>query len=567
MNTQEEALRKILDAYTPVKLNSKDLSLSEPVKAAIPHLKIAMDRIHEVFLAQQSEKEYSRILEMQTRRDTLGEFYSRFQGPWYPVEDFRSYDPEVPDRAPGCSFYPEDMTAEEFASALSALDDATGEGDPTEVGDGRETREASGAREASEPREASGACEIREALESPTTVVRRGAEGEGLRAIPYHQLHAEKLAEAFDALETAAEVLEEPSRLRGDGENAADGELRFAEYLRERAESLVAGTYRESDSAWVRLEGVPLELILGPYEVYDDALLGRKATYEGMLMVVDRERCDRLKEIEEHLGALAAAFPMPAGAKPAVGGLAPMVVVHQIYNAGESRQPIYPAAFNLPNDPWVRGNVGWKQVMLYNVMRAKFDTATIPIAHRILKEVEDLPFEPFFYEVILHEVSHGLGPAYRADGRSVDGCLGPHYTAIEEAKADTGGLFFLLEKAGTCGIPAFPAQQVLQGYVAAQFRAMRFGLKEAHGAANVIQHNWLLESGGIERTDDGYLVRPEQARREIRVLLEELCRLQAEAELSEAADFLDRWARPDGELQDTLNSLNDLPIDLFLEFE
>ncbi len=56
--------------------------------------------------------------------------------------------------------------------------------------------------------------------------------------------------------------------------------------------------------------------------------------------------------------------------KSAVGGAAPIVVVNQIYAAGEASSGVMPAAFNLPNDSWVRGNTGWKQVMLYNIMKA-----------------------------------------------------------------------------------------------------------------------------------------------------------------------------------------------------
>jgi hypothetical protein len=199
----------------------------------------------------------------------------------------------------------------------------------------------------------------------------------------------------------------------------------------------------------------------------------------------------------------------------------------------------------------------------------------VPIARRVLAEAggssdeegpEDIAFEPLFYFVLLHEVSHGLGPAYRADGRSVDNCLGAAYTSIEEAKADTGGLDLLLSHNGQHGIPGFDERQILRSYTATLFRGMRFGVHEAHGAANVIEHNWLKAHGGIESAPAGYEVHPEDAKRANRALLEELCRIQAEASEKEAAAFLERWARPDEELERLVESLDDLPIDLFLEF-
>lgn len=519
MSSLEAIRTRILKSYVPARISTEEQELPDPVRRALPNIRRAMDILHDIFMRQQDEGLSEIFPKKMKTEGGLGEFYRRFQGPWYPVEDYKSYDPEVPDRRPGCSLYPQDMTVEEFKNAVKELSP-----------------------------------ELREVWESPTTAIRRDDRG-ALEPIPYHVLYAEALGDLFDELSAAADILD------------AGGEERLAEYLRVKAEALVSGNYREADSEWVRLKEVPMELVIGPYEVYSDALFGRKAMYEGMLLRVDKERCDRLSQIEENLDALAAAFPLPNGSKPAVGGLAPMIVANLIYNAGEARQPIYPAAFNLPNDPWVRGNVGWKQVMLYNVMQAKFSNATLPIAGQVLAEEVETSFEPYFYEVILHEVSHGLGPAYRADGRTVDNSLGAHYTAIEEAKADTGGLFFLLEFGGSYGIPKFEEKALIQSYVAAQFRSMRFGINEAHGAANVIEHNWMLACGGISRGSEGYTVDPDKAKKGIRELLQKLCELEASAAQEEAEAFLEKWAQADEKLLEAIRQLEDIPIDLFLEFE
>ncbi|HDQ15397.1 MAG TPA: hypothetical protein ENN41_11370 [Sediminispirochaeta sp.] len=517
-------INHILRSFEPVHFSASQVELPEAISAALPHLKSAFDAVHRVFLLQQGEEYASDIMEKERNTDEMGEFYRRFQGPWYPVEDYRSYDPQVPDRRRGCSFYPEDLTAAEFHEYVESLEQRGEEGH-----------------------------KLREELESPTTLL--GRDSDGLRAIPYHQAYAEEMGEVFEELEKAADILQ-------DG-----GREELADYLRLRAEALVTGAYREADSRWVELQDAELEVVLGPYEVYSDGLLGRKAMYEGFLLAVDRERSGRLKEIEGHLPALAEFFPKPAGSKGAVGGLAPMIVAWELYNAGEARQPIYPAAFNLPNDSWVRGNVGWKQVMIYNVMQAKFKTATGPIARRLLSDGEEASFEPFFYEVVLHELSHGLGPAYRADGSEVDASLGTYYSILEEAKADTGGLSYLLEHGGKYGIPEFETEEVLRSYLAAQFRSMRFGIQEAHGAANLIEYNWMLDRGGFRREGGRHVIDAEKGRQGIKDLLHELCRLQAEADEQEAGAFIARWARADDELVKIIESLSDLPIDVFLEFE
>ncbi len=54
--------------------------------------------------------------------------------------------------------------------------------------------------------------------------------------------------------------------------------------------------------------------------------------------------------------------------------------------------------------------------------------------------------------MLLHEISHGLGPAYRKDGTEVAKALGSYYSALEETKADTGALFLILKAGGRFGI-------------------------------------------------------------------------------------------------------------------
>ncbi|MFP4363250.1 MAG: dipeptidyl-peptidase 3 family protein [Spirochaetia bacterium] len=515
MDNLSEKRKEILSRFKNVTLSHKNLKMRDDIRKALPHLKKAMDSMHEIFLLQQDEELAERIKQVQKQDDELGEFYRRFQGPWYPVEEYKSYDPDVADRDPRCAFYPKDMTKEEYFEAASRLSD-----------------------------------EKKEEFESPASLIRR--EGGELKAVPYHQAYAEYLSGVFDELEAAADAVEHEE---------------LSEFLKLRAESLVTGGYRDADAAWVQLKDTPLELVLGPYEVYADALLGRKATYESFLMLVDQEKCDTLAELEGNLDNLAAAFPLPEGSKPAMGTMAPMIVVHQIYAAGEATQPIFAAAFNLPNDPWVRGKVGWKQIMLYNVMEQKFDTCTAPIGSKVLAPAASVEFDPYFYFVLLHEVSHGLGPAYRSDGKNVDNSLGAHYTPIEEAKADSGGLYLLLELGGKFGIPKFPIETVLGSYVAGLFRSMRFGIKEAHGAANVIEHNWLLDKGVIERTGEGYKVHPEKAKDGVKSLLDGICELQAKGTEKDAELFLDKWAQPDEELLNTTGSLSDIPVDIFIDYD
>ena len=512
MSKVSEAVGK----FKKVSIDYDHSTLSEDIKKALPYLKKAMDGITRIFLRQQSEglpEVYDAV--MAGNDEEKKEFFKLFMGPWGQLENYKSLFPEYNDRPRTCAFYPVDITKEEWEKALSEMSE--------------EEKELM--------------------MDNYSVVVRENGK---LKAIPYHVYFAEELADIFDNMEAAANAVE-------------NQELK--EYLLARAEGLVTGNYRDSDATWVRMKNVPIDPVIGPFEVYADDFMGIKATYEAFLMVVDHEKGARLHEIEQNLNKISEIFPLPAESKAAVGGMAPMIVVNQIYTGGEAAQGIMASAFNLPNDAWVRGNVGWKQIMIYNIMKAKFDTCTVKIAEEVSHGKIKADFDPYFYFVLMHEVSHGLGPAYRKDGTPVAKAIGKNYTAVEEAKADTGSLYSLLKCGGKYGIPAFDKERILNSFFAGLFRSMRFGVHEAHGAANVVEYNWLKEKGVIKvlpngdfETDAANLVEAAES------LLYELCRIEAEATPEEAEAFLKKYAEPGKDILDALEKLVEIPIDIRVEY-
>ena len=512
MNKAEE----ILARFSPVKLPGDIPALPPGVKSALPAIRAAMDGITEIFLRQQDEGLPGLRDRVRAGDDpALRTFFEVFKGPWNPLAGHTSVVDGVADRRPGCAFWPEDLTREELERVLERA-----------------------------------TAEEREALTGHYTVVRR--DGDRLAAHPYHDWYRAELEPIRDRLLEAASLVDHAG---------------LASYLELRAHSLLDGRYREADSAWVRLKETPLELVLGPYEVYADGLSGLKATYEAMLLVTDPERAARLQAIEDDLPALAEAFPVPDGSKPAVGGVAPIVVAHEVYGSGDAASGVLASAFNLPNDPWVRGNVGWKQVMIFNVMKAKFESCGLPIAEAIVEGGSRAAFDPYFYFILLHEVSHGLGPAYRADGRDVARCMGNAYTPIEECKADTGSAVLLMRLGGRHGIPGFSAETLLDSYLPGLFRSMRFGLHEAHGAANIIQFNWFRRHGVIGRSATGRFTPDASNFEEAAVaLLDRLTHLQAAGEQAEIEAFLGEHGRPGDDIVAAIESLEHIPIDVRVQF-
>src|SRR5207248_9928084 len=108
--------------------------------------------------------------------------------------------------------------------------------------------------------------------------------------------------------------------------------------------------------------------------------------------------------------------------------------------------------------------------------------------------------EGYLAAVLLHEISHGLGPAFaRQGGRQVDvrEAIGPVYSGLEEAKADVVGMFGLKWLVDRGALPKDRLEAYYASYVGGIFRTVRFGTAEAHGRAEMMEFNFLSERGAI----------------------------------------------------------------------
>src|SRR5260370_2615228 len=102
--------------------------------------------------------------------------------------------------------------------------------------------------------------------------------------------------------------------------------------------------------------------------------------------------------------------------------------------------------------------------------------------------------------VLLHEISHGLGPAYgRQTGQRVEinAAIGPAYGGLEEAKADVVGMYGLKWLVDKGALPRARLAEYYDSYVAGIFRTLRFGAGEAHGVAEMMDFNFLSHEKAI----------------------------------------------------------------------
>jgi hypothetical protein len=445
--------------FEPAVLDFDDSVLAPWEKTVLGKLVAATDLMHELFALQVSPEnpmwEEALAAYDGPGAEAARTYFDIMVGPWDRLEHDQPFL-SVGEKPAGAGYYPPDMTQQEFDDWIAA-----------------------------HPEE-------RDAFTAYFTVIRRDESGEGLRAIPYNEAFGEKLAEAATLLRQAADA----------SENAT-----LSDFLRKRADAFLSNDYYESDVAWMDIAESRIEPTIGPYEVYEDALFGYKAAFESFLTVADAEASAELEQLKDDLPGLERQLPIEDRYKnPDRGFQSPIRVVDEVYAGGDTRAGVQTTAFNLPNDARVVEEKGSKKIMLRNVLQAKFDKILVPIAGELLTEdlASQVSFQPWFTNVLMHELAHGLGPTTvttpAGETMQVNRALRDTYSALEEMKADVTGLhnMTVLESQGV--FDEVFVRQAFAGHVADLFRAVRFGASEAHGKANLMQFNWLFEKGALRVT-------------------------------------------------------------------
>ncbi|CAN6450792.1 unnamed protein product [Victoria cruziana] len=237
-----------------------------------------------------------------------------------------------------------------------------------------------------------------EAAEGFFTVIRRpenSTVSPELCAVPYSHEYQPYLHEAANFLKKAEQLADSPG---------------LKQLLRTKAEAFLSNDYFESDIAWMQLDS-KLDVTIGPYETYEDALFGFKATFEAFIGVRDDVATSQLKLFGDRLQDLENNLPMDDVYKSKDVVAAPIRVIRLLYNAGDVKGP-QTVAFNLPNDERIVKERGTAMVMLKNVSEAKFKHILKPIAEVAIREDQKqyVDFESFFTHTICHECCHGIGP-------------------------------------------------------------------------------------------------------------------------------------------------------------
>ena len=517
-----ELARKIA-RFSPTTLTADVSKLTPKDRQALDKIIAAAKLLDPLFLRQVWTGNEALEKKLQADKTPAGHqrlhyFYIN-DGPWSRLDEKEPFIDGVPKEKPlYASYYPDDMTKDEFNSWLQTLSDA-------------------------DKHKATGFFHL----------IRRGPDKK-LTIVPYSVAYKEYLVPAAKLLREAA---------------ALTTNATLKDFLNKRADAFGSDDYYESDVAWMALDS-PIDVTIGPYETYEDELFSYKAAFEAYVTLRDDAETAKLAKFSEHLQELENNLPIePRYRNPKLGPGAPIRVVNNVFSSGEGNSGVQTAAFNLPNDERVVREKGSKRVMLKNIQDAKFNKTLIPISRVVLDASDQsaLAFDSFFTHILCHELMHGLGPhniSINGQETTPRKKLKELYSAIEEAKADMTGLWALQYMIDRGMIEKSMERTLYTTYLASMFRSVRFGITEAHGRGVALQFNYLTDEGAIKFNDakGTFSIDHSKIKEGVTKLTRELLTLEAEGSYDKAKSMLEKLAVIRPPMQQALDKLKDVPVDI-----
>ena len=419
------------------------------------------------------------------------------------------------------------------------------------------------------------------------TVVESDGQG-GYLAVPFSQKYYQYVSPMCDHLDSAADFFE-----------ATQPE--FAHFLRERSDALRHNKdLYSTDVEWMNLPHTcPIDITIGPIETYDDQLMGAKASYQSVIFIEAPAAMEKLQRFRHLMDQMEMALPlatqwlrtkgMSAGSSAASTESTTdtrIELYNVVYLGGAAATPPFTIAHNLPNDERITAAYGNRNQFYLNILKAKMEYVLMPIANVIVgKDYQKyVNAESFLTQVLLHELSHTLGPSYVHNDpkiSTIHRSLGAVDSSIEECKADTLSFFFgdcvatgAVKEHKDYSAPLISKEDMKYFYIttfASLFRSIRFGRSSAHGVGCTVQLNWLLANKAAIPPPPGTLGFSFDFERfpdAIRSLATELLEIKLHGDKARAERLIREYGTDvPPVVTEHLKAIQDLPFDLDVTFD
>jgi hypothetical protein len=433
-----------------------------------------------------------------------------FKGPWGPTGT--PFIDGIPSERPIGDFYPSGTTKHDIDTWLGTLSEPDRKG----------------------------------ALNSFTAIERE--QNRPFQVVSYGRRYKDALTEAAGALREAATLTHEAT---------------LKNFLNLRAQALLDDDYYASDVAFVSLKG-PLDVVLGPYEVDDDAWFGAKTAYEASIALVNEPATQRIGRIATHLQELEDQLPLTPNLRGRkLGAAAPILVLDVIYHGGMTGAGGAAAGYGLPNDVRVLNAVGARTGTYSNILKLRYDTTYRPVADAVLTDADRsiLRFEDIRDEVMFVRIFDSLGPQF------VTGTKQPIAEALRENASVANqirsmllslwGHRYLIEHGY---LDRRETASLYTAFLIPALARVRSGLDSTPSQGSTYVLNHLLESGAISASADGrFTINRAAADADIARAATEFISLMAKGDATAVKSLLQHYVAVTPAIRDVLARLGPAP--------
>ena len=514
--TEEKAdVGKLVDNYALVTIPAPDLTgITDNGKEVLRLYRLAADEVDKIYWQQYFGDGEAFLDSLSNPSEKL--YAGINYGPWDRITG-KPFLAGFGDKPAGARFYPEDMSAEEFA----AWDD------PYKC--------------------------------SPYTLVRRSADG-SLETLWYHDAYKEYIGRIEGYLHRAADVTIKES---------------VRKYLLKMIEGLKTDDYYESDKAWLEMNDSKMDLVIGPIEAVDDGLYGTKASYGAYVLLKNLPRTEELNALSARMPEYQKMLPGEAANHAFIPGAeSDIFSCNVLYCSGYTNAGYKVIGINFPYDAKAQEELGTRTIIFDNIIREKFNHTVHPVGRALLEE----PFQShvdasaFYWLIVFREIAKGLGVKETVNGMgTVAEALGNEALALEKAKSNVLGAWLCAQEAEAYNISAlFQKEDVLTTFVTNTIRSTRFGAADPTGIANIFVYNYLLESKAIVWNASGrYSIDYDKTWQALESLGAMILDIQAHGDLAAAHAALTKYgvAGPESLSDKRVLESAGIPVDIRFTYE
>jgi dipeptidyl-peptidase III len=323
--------------------------------------------------------------------------------------------------------------------------------------------------------------------------------------------------------------------------------------------------FDEYNILWVSDSESEIDFINGFIETYDDPL-GRKATWESTVQMIDYEANERVNLISNNAEWFEKNSPTDLEfKKEKIEGVTARAI--DVVMESGATSPSTPIGINLPNADWIRNQYGSKSVTISNIINA-YDQVSknsgaleeFAIDNEEIRISKKWGILGSNLHVDMHEIiGHGSGKMAAGIGEMSE-TIKNHASTIEEARADLVALYFAMdEKLIDLGLmPNLEAgiaeyNSYIRGGLMTQLVRVELGknLEEAHMRNRQLIAKWAFELGKndnvIERISRDektfFKINNHQTLRKIfGIQLREIQRIKSTGDYDAAAALVEKYA-------------------------